>query len=82
MKINTIIAAAGIAILVGLPGYALAGWQDNVPHDFVPQSHHRMRQYKERQYQKPSAAPRTTGSVKYGPHRPAIRQPPQPGRNF
>ena len=77
MKINTIIAAVGIAILVGLPGYALAGWQDHAPHDFVPQSHQRMRQY-----QKPSAAPRTTGPVKYGPHRPAIRQPAQLGRNF
>lgn len=77
MKIKAIAAAAGIAMAPGLLSYALAGWQDNVPHDFVPQSHHRMRQYHE-----PSAAPRTTGSVKYAPRRPVTRQSAQPSRNY
>ncbi len=78
---------ASIAMIAGLPSYSFAGWGDNVPHDFVPQSHHRMRQYKERQYQErqyrePSAAPRTNGSVKYTPRRPAVRRSVQPGTNY
>lgn len=82
MRTEAIAVAVGVVMFAGLPSYALAGWQESVPHDFVPQSHHRMRQYKERQYQKSLDAPRTTGSVKYAPRRPAARQPTQPGRSY
>ena len=68
---------ASIAMIAGLPGYSLAGWQDNVPHDFVPQQHQRM--LKDR---KARAAGQPTGSIKYAPRYPAVRRSVQPGTNY
>ncbi|MDE4915971.1 hypothetical protein PQI07_35960 [Methylobacterium sp. 092160098-2] len=68
---------AGIAMVAGLPGYALAGWIDNVPLRFRPGAH----QTAPRTLEAPDAA-RTTGSVNVTPRRPAPRQPARPGSNF
>jgi hypothetical protein len=80
MKRKIIAALAGIAMLAGLPGYALAGWMDNVPSRFLPQTHQASR-----------TAPRhldapdvglTTGSINPLPRRPAGRQPARPVQDF
>ena len=39
MRTKVIPVFVGIAMLAALPGYALAGWMDNVPSRFVPQTH-------------------------------------------
>lgn len=68
---------AGVAMIAGLPGYALAGWIDNVPLRFRPGAH----QTAPRNLDAPGAV-RTTGSVNGAPHRPAPRQPARPGAHF
>lgn len=68
---------ASFAMIAGLPGYAIAGWQDNVPHDFVPQQHQRM--LKDR---KARDAGQTTGPTKYAPRHPAVRRSVPSGTNY
>lgn len=77
MKNKMIFVAAGIAMVAGLPSYALAGWIDNVPLRFRPGAH----QTAPRNLEAPSAV-RTTGSVHVAPGHPAARQPTQPGAHF
>lgn len=77
MKSKMIPVFAGIAMLAGLPGHALAGWIDNVPPRFRPGAH----QTAPRNLEAPDAV-RTTGSVNVGPGRPATRQPARPGARF
>lgn len=68
---------AGIAMMAGLPGYALAGWIDNVPLRFRPGVH----QAAPRNLGAPDAV-RTTGSVNVVPRRPATRRPDSRRPNF
>ena len=77
MKSKMIPVFAGIAMIAGLPGYALAGWMDNVPLRFRPGAH----QTAPRNPEVPDAF-RTTGSVNVTPGRPATRQPARPGAHF
>ena len=77
MKNKMIPVFAGIAMIAGLPGYALAGWIDNVPLRFRPGAH----QTAPRNLEVPDAA-RTTGSVDIGSRRPATRHPARLRPNF
>ncbi|KMO43016.1 hypothetical protein VQ02_01410 [Methylobacterium variabile] len=67
----------GIYMTAGLPGYALAGWRDNVPLRFWPGAH----QTAPRNLGAPDAV-RTTGSVNVAPRRPATRQSARLGAHF
>ena len=70
MKSKMIPVVAGIAMIAGLPGYALAGWIDNVPLRFRPGAH----PASPRNLDAPDAV-RTTGSVNVVHRRPATRRP-------
>jgi hypothetical protein len=76
--VNTKIAPVftGIAMLAGLSENALAGWQDNAPHQFVPQQHQRMLRDQK------AKAGRTNGSIKVAPRAPAVQRPAQTEKNF
>lgn len=80
MKSKIITAFAGIAMLAGLPGYALAGWMDNVPPRFLPQT--RQSQRATPHYVEPPEVGLTTGSINAVPRRPDARPPASPSQNF
>lgn len=64
-------------MLAGLPGYALAGWMDNVPPRFLPQTHQSQRT-ETPQVEAPDVG-LTTGSISAVPRRPAAaRSAPPP----
>ncbi|MBY0295452.1 MAG: hypothetical protein K2X71_05350 [Methylobacterium sp.] len=68
---------AGIFMIAGQLGYALAGWIDNVPLRFRPGAH----QMAPRNLEAPDAV-WTAGSVNVAPRRPATRQSARPGARF
>ncbi|WP_419953328.1 hypothetical protein [Methylobacterium sp.] len=80
MKSKIIPAFAGIAMLAVLPGYAVAGWMDNVPPRFLPQTHQSQRTTPP-DVEAPDVG-RTTGSIKAAPRSPAARQMVPPAQDF
>jgi hypothetical protein len=68
---------AGIAMLAALPGYALAGWMDNVPSRFVPQTHRTPPRPVE-----PVEIGSATGSITGMPQRPSADRPTRPTGDF
>lgn len=77
MKNKIISIFVGIAMVSGLPGYASAGWMDNVPLRFLPQAH----QTASRNLGTRDDAS-TTGSVSAAPRRPVTRQLARARANF
>ena len=80
MKSKIIPAFAGIAMLAGLPGHALAGWMDNVPPRFLPQTHQSQRT-ETPQVEAPDVG-LTTGSISAVPRRPAAARSAPPAPHF
>ena len=77
MSAKIVPVIASLAMLAALPGYAFAGWMDNVPSRFVPQTH--------RTPPRPIEAPdvgSTTGSITGMPRRPSTHRPVQSARDF
>ena len=68
---------AGIAMLAALPGYALAGWMDNVPSRFVPQTHRTPPRPVE-----PVEIGSATGSITEMRRRPSVERPARSTRDF
>ena len=68
---------ASLAMLAALPGYALAGWMDNVPSRFVPQTHRTQPRPVE-----PVEIDSITGSITGTPRRSFADRPVRPARNF
>lgn len=77
MKNKIVPILVGLAMVGGLPGYAVAGWMDNVPLRFVPQAHRTAPHNLET-----LDAVQTTGSVNAAPRRPVNRQPARARANF
>jgi hypothetical protein len=77
MRTKIVPVFALLAMLTALPGNALAGWMDNVPSRFIPQTH-----------QTPIRTlgavdvSSTTGSITGMPRRPSTHRPVRPGRDF
>ncbi|WP_345822135.1 hypothetical protein ABC766_10305 [Methylobacterium fujisawaense] len=77
MKNKLIPIFVGIAMVSGLPGYASAGWMDNVPLRFLPQAH----QTASRNLETRDAG-LTTGSISATPQRPVTHRPARARANF
>ncbi|WP_331327774.1 hypothetical protein [Methylobacterium fujisawaense] len=77
MRTKILPAFAGIAMLAALPGYALAGWMDNVPSRFVPQKHRTPPRSVE-----PVEIGSTTGSITGMPWRSSADRLTRPTRDF
>ena len=77
MRTKIVPVVAGIAMLASLPGYAFAGWMDNVPSRFVPQTH--------RTPPRPVESVEvgsTTGSITGMRRRPSAERPTRSTRDF